>query len=415
MSTPDRKEPTFDGAAAAPVQPASLDFTTVGQVVETADDLAAENHAQHLAQIKAAWLEDEAQMRAADEAYSKQMQVAMDAANTDQWQAATVALIEAAERRAQAQQASAAFLNRQREVMTAPLFKDLGAAADARAATQQAKANVKKADTAFKQAVLQTLLGQEDKAAESFDTASAGVKEAADHLDAFADYVPSSKMFNKALAIVAKRDQVKTGFKNAFINADKAIAGMEDRAAEHAQSISSGFKSFAGRMRAFAKDIADTPARIKAFVKEKSMSVADATATATMGFISNAKDFFRKTGEKFSSAVDTALDAQEAFRAKVSAKVGAGLDIAGSTLLHVIDKGDEMYKRVSDSAFDTLQRTADSAEQHAKATASVVNAGVSVTGAALRSMRDKMAATYQGTQAEVAADQVQRRSSKMTA
>lgn len=123
-------------------------------------------------------------------------------------------------------------------------------------------------ESQFRRSTVCLVTGDEKKALFAAGEAEQHLEIVSDKLDRFSDYAPRSRFFQKAIETLVRVDQ--------------AAGQLEDKVVKTVESFSRGLKAFAGRVRAFGAEVAQTPQRIK----EKAVEAGVSTAAATNSWVS---------------------------------------------------------------------------------------------------------------------------------
>lgn len=184
--------------------------------------------------------------------------------------------------------------------------------------------------------------GKQQEAEKRFTTAGAAIRTAADKIDEFSAYVMQSPFMEKAIAFVAKADEVKN------VAADKvtgAYVNFEQSAARTAEGFARGLKSFSERMVEFGHKVAAAPAQIRDLARDKAVSLVEATASVMSGFLSRVK-----------KSVIARTDAIDAKVADIDRRIDRKMEAIDARVTQGIDR----VKEDAHHAWNTI-------EQHAQA------------------------------------------------
>jgi tetratricopeptide (TPR) repeat protein len=249
--------------------------------------------------------------------------------------------------------------------------EELEAAIAAAARAFEASNNMRAAQNYFNSAEGDVQLGSllfmqgKDKEAEKkFTSAGDHIRTAADKVDDFSKYVMQSRFMERAIAVVAKADDVKN---LAVERVTGAYVGFEQSAVRTAEGFSRGLKSFSERMVEFGHKVAAAPKQIRDLAREKSVSMVEATATVVTGFLSRMK----KAAQSVSNAVKQKVDAVDAKVEALDRRVDAKLEAIDARVTAGIDR----VKEEAHHAWDTLEQHAQAAMKASRDLAERTKAG----------------------------------------
>lgn len=285
----------------------------------------------------------------------------------------------------------------------------------------------------FKSATVQMLRGDEKAAELQSERSSQLMRAAAERVQIYSDYGQQSRMWNAAVEIVGRRDELGAAIGR---KAEEFKNGAHAQMTRTGESLSRGIRAFGAAMHEFADRIQKMPKKIHEYAHEKSISLYMATAAIAGTFMSKLASMRTKSvkaiEERIEPVLKTVEDYGDAVRQTSKATVEATMDVKDMAVLagkHAIDRTVEkaqMYGAQARAAtwelLDELSNNAKAAmnatkstaiaagngmERHARATIGTIGHAAGV----LRQLGAQVAEVY-GGEVEKAADVQTRRRPK---
>jgi hypothetical protein len=241
-------------------------------------------------------------------------------------------------------------------------------------------------ESSFHTGTLDMMSGKDDAAKASFAAAGEQLGDAAKQIDMFAEYMPRSKYMDVAIQNVARRDGM-------LETAEKGIHNAIDNIALTVKGFATGLKVFAGQVAEFGQRAVQIPDQVQKIVKEKSVSVVEATSIATMSFLTRAKNAVQNAVQSTVKAVNGIVDGvvvgvQEKVKA-ANETVNNGLDYLEAQEIQARQRAWNTIEKCAQYAVDLKNEVKSEVKGAAQAGAQKFAQGVGAAASAIDTGMEK--------------------------